>query len=88
MLTKYFAVVVVEQRGSNPEELTSGRTTAFDARRGDDKVVRVLERTVLALDVGIDQPELRSIADRQGAQMPQESGSPRMSSWLCASRAG
>ena len=56
----FAAVVVVEQRGVEAARIHVGslRPWAFDRRRGNDVVVRILEVSVEPLDVGVDEPEL------------------------------
>ena len=62
------AVVVVKQRGVEARGVHVDRIgpRAFDRGRGDEVVVRVLERAVLALDVGVDEEELLAVMAEAG----------------------
>ena len=66
------AVVVMEQRRVEPRGIHVDRVGPgpFDRGRGDEVVMRVLERAVLALHVGVDEEELLAVMAEAGRPHP------------------
>ena len=64
----FAAIIIVEQAGVETRGIGIDRVGpgALDLIGPDDVIVRVLERAVLALDVGIDQPEFFAIMGEAG----------------------